>query len=263
MRTKASFKGHPIHALLIPFPIAFFVGALTFDILGIVLEKQSFWMTAFYLGIAGVVMGLITAIPGFIDFVYSVPPNSSGKDRALKHGSLNVLVVIIFAVVLGIRGSEDIQPGTLVLFMEFAAVICLSISGWLGGTLATRNLIGPDHRYANAGKWKDESFEEKKGTPIKIASSDELKVDQMKLIRIGEKRIVLGRTENGYTAFDDRCTHRGGSLAGGVMVSGVAQCLWHGSQFDTMTGQVKAGPAKDPISTYRVEVKDGSVYLVM
>jgi nitrite reductase/ring-hydroxylating ferredoxin subunit len=51
----------------------------------------------------------------------------------------------------------------------------------------------------------------------------------MKLLRIGDLRIVLGRTSDGYVAFDDRCTHRGGSLAGGVMVDGTVQCLWHGS----------------------------------
>ena len=68
----------------------------------------------------------------------------------------------------------------------------------------------------------------------------------------GTKRIVLARTERGYVAFDDRCTHRGGSLAGGVMICGTVQCLWHGSQFDAATGQVKAGPAKTPINVYQV-----------
>lgn len=67
----------------------------------------------------------------------------------------------------------------------------------------------------------------------------------MKLLRIGNKRIVLARSEQGYVAFDDRCTHRGGSLAGGVMICGAVQCLWHGSQFDVSTGKVKAGPERE------------------
>ena len=88
-----------------------------------------------------------------------------------------------------------------------------------------------------------------------------LKPNQMKLIHAGKKRIVIGRTEKGYVAFDDHCTHRGGSLAGGAMICGTVQCLWHGSQFDVTSGTVKAGPAKENINTYRVIEMDGKVYL--
>ena len=46
-----------------------------------------------------------------------------------------------------------------------------------------------------------------------------------------------------YTAFDDACTHGGGSLAAGTLICGIVQCPGHGSQFDTRTGTVRAGPA--------------------
>jgi nitrite reductase/ring-hydroxylating ferredoxin subunit len=75
----------------------------------------------------------------------------------------------------------------------------------------------------------------------------------MKLVHVWGKRIVLARTERGWAAFDDRCPHRGGSLADGVLICGAVQCPWHGSQFDVRTGAVKAGPAKDGVGTYRVE----------
>ena len=78
---------------------------------------------------------------------------------------------------------------------------------------------------------------------------------------MGDRRIVLGRTEDGYVAFDDRCTHRGGSLAGGAMICGTVQCPWHGSQFDVRTGAVEAGPAEEAIATYRVERRDGDIVL--
>jgi len=65
----------------------------------------------------------------------------------------------------------------------------------------------------------------------------------------------------GAYAFDDRCTHRGGSLAGGVMIGGVVQCPWHGSQFDCSKGTVKAGPAERPIESYPVTEKAGKVTL--
>ncbi len=94
-----------------------------------------------------------------------------------------------------------------------------------------------------------------------MARSDELEPDQMKLLHIDGRRIVLARTQSGYVAFDDGCTHKGGSLAGGVMIGGVVQCPWHGSQFDCRSGGVKAGPAEQPVATYRVTEANGEVRL--
>jgi nitrite reductase/ring-hydroxylating ferredoxin subunit len=141
-------------------------------------------------------------------------------------------------------------------------VIGLFISGWLGGTLVYRNQIGVDPRYAHAGKWNEYTVQQERGA-IEVADADELKVNQMKLIRLKNKRIVLGRTENGYVAFDDRCTHRGGSLAGGAMICGTVQCPWHGSQFSVTNGEVKAGPAKSTINTYTVSELNGKVLLTL
>ena len=60
----------------------------------------------------------------------------------------------------------------------------------------------------------------------RIAKSDELKRDQMKLIRLDDgTRIALARNDDGHCAFQDRCTHRGGSLADGVLICGTVQCL--------------------------------------
>jgi nitrite reductase/ring-hydroxylating ferredoxin subunit len=83
----------------------------------------------------------------------------------------------------------------------------------------------------------------------------------MKLLHIDGRRIVLARTQSGYVAFDDRCTHKGGSLAGGVMIGGVVQCPWHGSQFDCRSGGVEAGPADQPVATYRITEANGEVRL--
>jgi nitrite reductase/ring-hydroxylating ferredoxin subunit len=94
-----------------------------------------------------------------------------------------------------------------------------------------------------------------------VVKEGDLEIDQMKLIHIGDKRVVLARTAQGYVAFDDRCSHKGGSLADGVMICGTVQCPRHGSQFDARNGSVKAGPAKEPIVTYGVEVSNGEVRL--
>ena len=85
----------------------------------------------------------------------------------------------------------------------------------------------------------------------------------MKLIHVKGKRIVIAKTEDAYVAFDDHCTHKGGSLAGGSMICGTVQCPWHGSQFSVIDGEVKAGPARTAIKTYNTEETNGIVYLLL
>jgi nitrite reductase/ring-hydroxylating ferredoxin subunit len=78
-------------------------------------------------------------------------------------------------------------------------------------------------------------------------------VNQMKLVHVDDERIVVARTEQGYVAFQDRCTHKGGPLSDGVLICGTVQCPWHGSQFDVCTGAVKSGPAERPITIYPID----------
>jgi nitrite reductase/ring-hydroxylating ferredoxin subunit len=118
-----------------------------------------------------------------------------------------------------------------------------------------------DHRYADAGKWQEDIIAQPAGGPVDVGAADELGEGQMKLVRIGDRRVVIGRTARGYVAFADRCTHRGASLADGALVCDVVQCPWHGSQFDVHTGAVEHGPAEEPIRTYPVSVRDGRLWL--
>lgn len=248
MRSKASFRSHPIHPALIPFPFAFLSGSFVFDVLGWIGDDTALSRTAALLAVAGLGTAVLAAIPGVIDYLYTVPPRSTGKSRAGRHALANITALVLFATGWVLREfSAPPTVGTLAL--TALGTMALAYAGWEGGVLVSRNLISVDHRYAQAGKWRETTVADRPG-PIVVAAKDELKDGQMKLIRAGNRRIVLARTDKGYAAFDDRCTHRGGSLAGGVLVDGVVQCLWHGSQFDCRTGKTVCGPAKAAVRTY-------------
>jgi nitrite reductase/ring-hydroxylating ferredoxin subunit/uncharacterized membrane protein len=262
MRSAAHFRGHPIHPALIPFPFAFLTGAFVFHLVGRLTGHASLWRTGGYLAVAGITTALLAAIPGLVDYVRTVPPDSSGKRRATLHMVLNLSVVAVFAVATWL-GRASPPPGTSILILEGLATAALFIAGWHGGVLVARNQIGVDHRYAAAGRWREANLSAGGGKPVMVARSDELKPNQMKLLRIDGRRLVLARTEDRYVCFDDRCTHKGGSLAGGAMMCGVVQCPWHGSQFDVTKGAVRAGPAKDPVATYPVEERDGQIRLLI
>jgi nitrite reductase/ring-hydroxylating ferredoxin subunit/uncharacterized membrane protein len=263
MKTRASFKSHPIHPALIPFPFAFLIGGMLFDLTGRLFHQPGWWETGYRLIVAGLAAAVIAAVPGIIDYLSSVPPHSSAKRRATRHMQANVGSLVLFTVAMIVRGPVPVPPGPVVIVLELAGAILLGIGGWMGGTLVGRNMMGVDHRYANAGRWSEGWIPDLAGQPVEIGSADELERDQMKLLHVGDRRIVLGRTEDGWVAFDDGCTHRGASLADGVMMCGKVQCLWHGSQFDLATGQVCAGPAERGIRTYPVEETDGKLRLVL
>jgi uncharacterized membrane protein/nitrite reductase/ring-hydroxylating ferredoxin subunit len=259
MRSKASIDGHPLHPALIPFPFAFLSGGLVFDLAGRLLNQESWWVTGYHLTVAGLLTGVVAAIPGLIDYAYTVPPRSSGKTRATRHMVLILTAVAAFTVAVWLRGSGTPVPTASVLAIEMIGFACLMAGGSLGGTLVTRDQISVDHRLA-AGRELREAFAtpDEDGTIIG-ATSTELGIDQMKLLHAPGKRVVLARTVSGYVAFDDACTHEGGSLAAGTMICGTVQCPWHGSQFDTRTGCARTGPAERGVALYHVEEVDGQV----
>lgn len=263
MRTKASVKDHYIHPALVVYPIAFLHGAFALDLAGRITGKRELEGMGRRLGLAGIIAGAVAAVPGMIDYLYTVPPRSSGKKRATKHMLVNGSALALFGLAQWLRRRNGGESSIAVLGAEGAGSGLLFVGAWLGSTLITRNFIGPVHRYPEAGRYSEEQVPFRPGEPVTVAQEDELEVDQMKLLRVNGQRIVLGRTEDGYVAFDDHCTHRGGSLADGVMICGTVQCLWHGSQFDATTGEVRAGPAAEPIRTYPVEVVGGEVRLVL
>jgi nitrite reductase/ring-hydroxylating ferredoxin subunit/uncharacterized membrane protein len=259
MRSTASIKEHPIHPILVGFPIAYLAGSALVDLWARATKRTSWFRTATHMNALGIASALAAAVPGLVDYVFAVPPKSSGKERATNHMFANVSALGLFALArLGHDG--DRPPATWSVATELCGLGLLTAGGWLGGTLVYRNQIGVDHRYANAGKWIEEPIAPE-APQIDVGRNDELDVDQMKLLRIGSQRIVLARTERGYVAFDDRCTHKGGSLADGVLVCGTVQCPWHGSQFAVDDGEVRKGPAEEKIRTYPVEERNGRLWL--
>jgi len=263
MLARARLKNHPIHPFLIPFPVAFGTGALAFDTAARLGDWPTVWETGAYLAVAALATGMVAAGPGLIDYVSVVPPNSSAKKRATYHMVVNVTALTLIGLGTAFRDSDTWRAGLGTVLFEAAGMMTMTVGGWLGGTLVYRNQIGVDHRYARAGKWKEAYIDGKPGERVVVATTDELKPDQMKLLHVAGRRIVLARIEDGYRAFDDRCTHKGGPLSDGVLACGTVQCPWHGSQFSVKSGQVKAGPAEEPIRTYQLAEDGGQVRLTV
>jgi nitrite reductase/ring-hydroxylating ferredoxin subunit/uncharacterized membrane protein len=250
MKSRASIKAHPIHPMLIVYPFAFLTGAFGFSVAAAASKKRELNDVAQRLIPTGIAAGLVAAVPGIIDYLTVVPPQSSGQERARKHALLSSTGLGLFTAswLLGRSRRRRVAP----LLLQGLGSAAMSIAGYLGGTLVYRNQIGVDHRYANAGRWQEDTRDTAESRAL-TSSAAPLDVNQMKLVHTGQERIVVARTERDYAAFQDRCTHKGGPLSDGVLICGTVQCPWHGSQFDVHTGEVKCGPAQEKIVTYAIE----------
>jgi nitrite reductase/ring-hydroxylating ferredoxin subunit/uncharacterized membrane protein len=247
--------------MLIPFPFAYLLGAACIDGAAYAAERPQWYSTARHMRVIGIGAALVAAVPGIVDYFFTVPPNSSASERATYHGAANLAAVATMSAVAASR-REDGPPAPWTLAAQAAAAALMGVAGYLGGTLVHRNQIGVDHRYAEAGKWREKTALPAAGSlGMDVGAADELAVDQMALVHVGDRRVVLGRTEDGYVAFDDRCTHKGGPLSDGVLACGTVQCPWHGSQFSVRTGQVQHGPAADPIRVHSVVESQGRLWL--
>lgn len=185
MRSTAQFKGHPFHPILIAFPIAFGFGSPVLDLVGILAHWPTVWTAGSYLAAATVVSGLIAGVPGFIDYLYTVPPNSSAHKRATWHMGVNLTALALIALGWVFRDLDTLRPGVGTIVFEFLGLGTMTVGGWMGGTLVFRNQIGVDHRYAHAGKWSEAEVVGEPGTKVDIGAADELKVGQMKLLHVG------------------------------------------------------------------------------
>lgn len=136
---KGKIAGHPIHLMLVHFPIALFSMNLACSILGFYYKDQSFIKAAYYALFGGVVFAWLAGIFGVLDL------SRIKKEKALQiafwHGGL-ALVYLIFYTVILVQKSKvypNLIPDTsLILGMKSVMVLLLFISAFLGGELVIK-----------------------------------------------------------------------------------------------------------------------------
>ena len=78
---------------------------------------------------------------------------------------------------------------------------------------------------------------------------------------VGEDAVLIARRGNELFAVSATCTHYGGPLSEGLMAGETVRCPWHHACFNLRTGEAVAAPALAPVSCWRVERKDGRLFV--
>ena len=143
MESRVKLLGHPVHPMLIVFPLGLLAMAVIFDLFAIGSDtgywsEISYWMIA-----AGVVTGLLAAPFGFIDWL-AIPAGTRAKRIGALHGVGNVVVVLLYATSWLTRSTSPAQPDTLAYVLAFVGGGLALMTGWLGGELVDRLSVGVD-----------------------------------------------------------------------------------------------------------------------
>lgn len=141
MNIRTKVAGHPVHPMLIVFPLGLLATSFIFDLIGLASGNPVWFDRSYSMIIAGIVGGLAAAVFGFLDWL-ALPWNTRAKTVGLWHGAGNVVVVVLFFVSAIIRTGAPAGPSGWAVFFSFLGVGLAVITGWLGGELVNRLGVG-------------------------------------------------------------------------------------------------------------------------
>jgi uncharacterized membrane protein/nitrite reductase/ring-hydroxylating ferredoxin subunit len=259
---------HPIHPMLVHFPIGFLVLSFLLDLVSLAFpEVPNLVRGSFYAMLFGIITALLAAVPGFVDYS-DIRRDHPGKATATRHMILNLMIVAIYGINLWIRSSAVNDPKISLppLLLSIIGVGLLSVSGYLGGRLIYDEgiAVGRHKRHtpipqdtlhlsaAHAANDGEANF-------VPVPDAEQLRNGETLRVEINKQVMTIARIDNQLYAFQEFCTHRFGPLSEGSFRGFNVRCPWHNSCFDIRTGKVTNGPAKVDLKTFKIEMRDGKV----
>jgi nitrite reductase/ring-hydroxylating ferredoxin subunit/uncharacterized membrane protein len=260
---QGRWLGHPLHPLLVHFPVGLFVTSLLFDLSTYLLGSGNTAVRgAFYTMVGGLVMAVLAAVAGLADWS-DIRADHPARRPATTHLWLNVAVVGLYAINLLVRWGEqgDTTTDAIPFVLSLASVGILSFSGYLGGTIVYDDGVGVGrHRRKTGLPGPTVRLTEANGAVpgeyVALGKPNDLAEGETLRVEVAGTVAVVARVGGEFYAFQEFCTHRFGPLSEGAFEDGQVRCPWHNSCFDIRSGAVTNGPAKLPVKVYEVRVQD-------
>ena len=134
--------GHPVHQMLIVFPLGLLATSVIFDILYFAMHEINFAVASYYTMAAGILGALVAAVFGLTDWL-NIPAGTRAKSVGAWHGGGNLVVTLLFLVSWFLRKDQMI-PDSLTFTLSIIGVLLALVTGWLGGELVNRLGVGVD-----------------------------------------------------------------------------------------------------------------------
>jgi uncharacterized membrane protein len=146
MYSKAKIADHPIHPMIVAFPITFYtLTPIAYGIYQFGSHGLFWYHLAFFSNIVGVITAVLAAVPGFIDWAFGIPNTSAAKSRGLLHMGLNVAALILF-VISGamLLGNWDIPLDNVVspFVLSVIGALTTGFAGYHGWELIATHKVG-------------------------------------------------------------------------------------------------------------------------
>ena len=141
MEARAKLMGHPVHQMLIVFPLGLLGMSVVFDLVYMGADDLVFSVVAFWMMIAGIAGGLLAAPFGLIDWS-AIPRGTRAKRVGAVHGLGNVVVLLLFVASAVLRDGAEAPPPSSAYLCSFVGVLLSLVTAWLGGELVDRLGVG-------------------------------------------------------------------------------------------------------------------------
>ncbi len=123
--------------MLIAFPLGLLGTSVVWDICALATARPLWGTIAYWTITAGIISGLVAAVPGFVDWLY-IPKGTRARAVGIYHMLLNVTVLVLFAISLVMRHAASggyPQAGVLHMLPGWIGVALAVVSAWFGGEL--------------------------------------------------------------------------------------------------------------------------------
>jgi uncharacterized membrane protein len=137
--------GHPVHPILVAFPIALLALTPLWDGLAF-FGIANLAVVGYWTELAGLVGGGLALVTGLADFFGLKEPSRALTSTALRHAGFALATLALFVTAFAVRGGESGAPKLLVVGLEVFGALGLGVTGWLGGHLVFGYAVGVDER---------------------------------------------------------------------------------------------------------------------